>query len=507
MLFTSYQFILFLCLTGVLFYLVPKRFQTVVLLMASYLFYYFAGSSFILYILLTTVTTYIAAIAITCAGKDEGKKKLVLFLCLFVNLGLLAALKYGNFAIHTVNQIGSLFGRTGGIQRVDWVLPLGISFYTFQSVGYLVDVYRGKYPAEKNPVRFALFISFFPQLIQGPIGRFDDLAKTMFVPKQWKAERISSGLQRILWGYFKKLVIADRILIGVNTIIQNPESYRGAYVVIGALFYAFELYADFTGGIDITIGIGEVFGIKMTENFKRPFFSKTVKEYWTRWHITMGTWFKDYVFYPLAVCRPVRALTRACGKTFGRRAGKKIPVYICSFCVWFLTGLWHGASWNFIFWGLGNFLILMISSELEPVFQKFHSRFPKCKGNVAFRMFQVLRTIALMSFLRMFDCYRSVTETFRQMGSVVTGWDSRIFSDGSLLSLGLSMTDYLILLLGLALCIFVSLLQRKGSVRMQMKSLPVGARVAIWYGLFLTVLMFGAYGVGYDATQFIYNQF
>ena len=385
-------------------------------------------------------------------------------------------------------------------------LPMGISFYTFQSMGYLIDVYRGSCQAEKNLGKFALFVSFFPQLVQGPISRFADLSKSLYIPHFFDKKQILFGLERILWGFFKKLVLADRIVAGVNTIIHNPESYQGMYVFIGMLFYAYELYADFTGGIDITIGVAQVFGIQVKENFERPYFSKSIKEYWRRWHITMGTWFTDYIFYPVSVSTPMLKLSRFTRTCFGEAVGKRIPVYCSTVLVWFTTGLWHGASWNFIVWGLMNCMVIMVSQELEPYYCWFHKKF-QVKKLWWFQLFQIIRTIILMSVLRMFDCYRNVPLTFQMFGTMFTKYNFSIFWDKSLLTLGLARVDYMILLVGLVIMLIVSLIQRKGSVRERLYQKPEIIQVAVCYLMLFSILLFGAYGIGYDASQFIYNQF
>ncbi len=530
MLFTSYEFMIFVLVTAVLYYVVPKKMQWWVLLVADYVFYAIAGPEYLPFILVTTISAYLVGMKLRSQkaaveqymtvhkaemsreerkeykAKEKKKQWRWLLLALLFNLGILAVLKYTNFAISNVNSVVKAFGGEG-LQFVDLVLPLGISFYTFQTLGYVIDVYRGKYEAETNPFKFALFVSFFPQLVQGPISRFDDLSKSLFAEHKFDATTVSYGLQRILWGYFKKMVIADRMLIAVNEIIQNPDTYQGAYVFAGMLFYALELYADFTGGIDITIGIAQVLGVEVTENFRRPYFSKNIKEYWNRWHITMGTWFTDYIFYPISVCQPMLNVSKWSRKHLGDALGKRVPVYLSSFVVWFTTGIWHGASWNFIAWGLGNFVVIMVSQELEPLYRKFHSAFPAVKEKWAFRAFQVVRTILLMSSLRMFDCYRDVPLTFQMFGSMFTTWNWGEMLGGGLLELGLDGKDYVILFIGFLVLLTVSLVQRSGKVRDKIHAKPLTLRVAVWYGLFLAVLLFGAYGVGYDASQFIYNQF
>lgn len=530
MLFTSYGFIGLTAAVLVLYYTALKRYQWQLLLAASYAFYWFSGPKNLIFILVTTVTVFLAAQKISGLhqaqeaylkehkaqmSKEERKaykasvkssQRRWMLVCLLFNLGILAVLKYTNFFISNVNFFLDVFGSGKQLSFLNLILPMGISFYTFMAVGYLLDVYRGKYPAETHPGRFALFISFFPHVVQGPISRYDDVRGTLGVSHAFDWQQVSFGLERILWGYFKKVVIADRILTAVNTIIQNPETYDGIYVFLGMMFYALELYADFTGGIDITIGIAQTFGVTLKENFHRPYFSKNIAEYWRRWHITMGTWFTDYIFYPISVSQPMLKLNKAARKYFGDYIGKRMPVYTASAAVWFATGIWHGAAWNFIVWGMMNFAVLMISQEFEPFYKWFHKKF-HVDGTVGFKTFQVIRTVLLMSCLRMFDCYRDVPLTFRMFGDMLIHSRPGQLFDGRFWTLGLTAADYVLLAIGLCLLIFVSLLGRSGSVRARIAKKPLLFRFACWYLLFLAVLVFGAYGVGYDSSQFIYNQF
>ncbi len=271
--------------------------------------------------------------------------------------------------------------------------------------------------------------------------------------------------------------------------------------------YGVELYADFTGGIDITIGIAQAMGITVQENFIRPYFSKSVKEYWNRWHISMGSWFTDYIFYPVSVCKPMLDLSSFSRKHLGERAGRRVPVYVSCLLVWAATGIWHGAGWNFLVWGLSNCVVLLISQELEPLYRRFHKRFPVA-GTFGWRLVGVARTFFILCCLRTFDCYRDVPLTFRMLGSVVTSWNwGELFSPGRLLELGLTPADYGVVLLGILLMLGVSLWQRKGSVRGQIAKKTYGIRLAVWLLLFLMVLVWGSYGIGYEASQFIYNQF
>ena len=526
MLFTSFAFIAFMAVVIGLYYLVPKKAQWPLLLIASYFFYWCADPRYLIFVGVTTVSAYAVTLLLerldstqsaylkehkaeldkeqkkAYKAKMKSKKWTLLLLFLFLDLGILAVTKYTNFVIENINSFLS-----GGKQLalVDMIVPMGISYYTFQTVGYVIDVYRGKQEIQRNVFKLALFVSFFPQMAQGPISRYGDLSKTLYEPHSFQRNTVSYGLMRILWGYFKKLVIADRLLPGVLTLISG-QGYDGAYVLVAMVFYAFQLYCDFTGGIDITIGIAEAMGIRLAENFDLPFFSKNIKEYWNRWHITMGTWFTDYIFYPISVCKPMLKLSKWSREHLGKAVGKRVTVYLSSFAVWLTTGIWHGAAWNFIVWGLANWVVIMVSQELEPLYEKFHKTVP-VKGKWYYELFQILRTFLLMSAIRMFDCYRDVPLTFQKLWGMITRSNPGIFFDGSLLQLGIGVADYILLGVCLTVVLAVSLFKRKnGSVRNALygRSLAFYSLMAL---LLIVILVFGAYGIGFDSSQFIYNQF
>lgn len=549
MLFTSYGFIGFITVVFIVYYLFPKKAQWCFLLAASWFFYFLASPSYLIFIGATCLSTWLVSLKLDALhvrqedylrenkGKISREEKKAfkaqikkqqwkwLLVCLLFNLGILAVLKYTNFAIANFNGFLQVIGSSRQLSFVNLVLPMGISFYTFQTMGYIIDVYRGTCRAQKNPFKLALFVSFFPQLVQGPISRYSDLAESLYTPHYFDTKTVSYGLYRILWGYFKKLVIADRILAAVNTIIQDPETWQGGFVLVGMLFYAVELYADFTGGIDITIGIAQTMGIRVKENFVRPYFSKNIKEYWNRWHISMGTWFTDYIFYPISVCKPMLKLSTFSRRHFGDVIGKRVPVYLSALAVWFTTGLWHGASWNFIVWGLMNYAVIMISQELQPLYRRFHTRF-SVRDKAWYGVFEIIRTILLMSSLRMFDCYRNVPLTFRMFANMFTHFKISELNAEAFLSLGLSAAEYALLLVSLLIVLAVSITQEKlearakkaaaggdsaksdiRGVRDLIFSAPVAWKYIIFAVLVIVVIVFGAYGIGYDQTQFIYNQF
>ena len=528
MLFTSYTFVGFMAAVLLGYYLLPKKWQWPLLLVASYIFYWCADPMYLLFIGVTTVSTYFLSLWLdkvnstqkaylkehklelskedkkAYKGRMKKKKWQILLLCLLFNLGILSVTKYTNFVISNINN----FLSGDGLGLVDMIVPMGISFYTFQTMGYIIDVYRDKQPVQRNFFKLALFVSFFPQLVQGPISRYGDMSKTLYDPHPFERKTFSYGVMRILWGYFKKVVVADRLITAVKVLIgvNAMEQYTGAYVLVAMLFYAFQLYCDFTGGIDITIGLAQAMGIKLAENFNLPYFSRNIKEYWNRWHITMGTWFTDYIFYPISVCKPMLKLSKWSREHLGQAVGKRVTVYLSSFAVWLTTGIWHGAAWNFIVWGLMNWVVIMVSQELEPLYEKFHSQF-HLKGKGFYTVFEIIRTILLMSAIRMFDCYRDVPLTFKMVGTMFTRFNPSIFWDGSLMNLGLKGAEYILLVGCLAVILGVSLFKyHKGSVRDALYQ-----RSGVFYGAMLVllcaILVFGAYGMGFDSSQFIYNQF
>ena len=530
--FTSLSFLLFVTVACIIYYLVPKKSQWMVLLAASYGFYAAFGMVCMAVLLTVTLSVYLTAFRVgrmqerTAEGerrlsvegapleerkayklkRKKGMKRIVV-LCLLGNLSLLAVFKYINFGIDNLNRILSWSGRGGQITYVDLLLPLGISFYMFQSLGYLLDVYWKRTKVQKNLFKFALFVSFFPQLGQGPISRYGSLSETLYGGHPFDAGQVVSGLERILWGVFKKLVIADRIAVAVQTLSASPKYYRGTFVVVGMVFYAVQLYGDFTGGIDITIGVAQLFGVRLPENFERPFFAKGIKEYWRRWHITMGTWFRDYVFYPFSISRPLKKLTAFTKKHFGMRAARRVSVYTAAIVLWAATGIWHGAYWRFVVWGLMNGLVIIISQELEPLYGKFHERFPKLTGSSPYQAFMVIRTFFLMGSLRLFDNARGCRDAFISFGSIFTRWDFGRLTVQEFLDLGLSEADYVVVAVGVLLLFAVSMMQRKQPVREYLAGKPFVLRYLVFAGLFLSVVLFGIYGMGYDSAGFIYNQF
>lgn len=310
----------------------------------------------------------------------------------------------------------------------------------------------------------------------------------------------------MLWGYFKKLVVADRILPVILAVSQDMETWQGIYVWIGMICYTIQIYADFSGGIDIVIGAAQMFGIRLPENFDRPYFSKTVPEYWRRWHMSLMTWLREYIFYPASVCGPVNRLSRSVRARLGEKAARRVPVYSASLMVWLVVGIWHGATWGYVIWGMIHCGILLASQEFAPVSRRFHQRF-HLEGKRWFAALQILRTLFVLSLVQMLEYYRTVPNMLAMQWNMFTASSLGQLWDGRMAGLGLTAADWAVALAGTGLMFFVSLIQGKGSVRVQLAEKPFWQRAGIWYVLLVIVLVFGAYGQGYDASQFVYNQF
>lgn len=347
MLFNSYGFIVFFPIVVIVYFLLPKRISYLWLLAASYYFYMGWNAKYALLLLASTIITYVCGVLIQWLNERQpdkiNAKKWVVAGSFILNLAILFFFKYFNFTIESINAVLSHTSLPAVNTSLDALLPVGISFYTFQALGYTVDVYRGEIEAERNFFRYALFVSFFPQLVAGPIERSKNLLTQLRNPKPFSYERMCDGVMLMIWGYFLKLVIADRISIFVDNAYANVGVYDGKYLLIASMLFAAQIYCDFAGYSTIAIGAAEVMGFQLMDNFNCPYLSQSVAEFWRRWHISLGSWFRDYVYIPLG----------------GSRRGNGILIRNI-LIVWALTGLWHGASWNFIIWGLYFGILLLI---------------------------------------------------------------------------------------------------------------------------------------------------
>ena len=520
MLINSIKFVIFAALVVFLYYIVPLKKRWIVLLVSSYIFYFLSSKYLIVFILLSTLSIYLSGILIgkqddllaSCEDKEKKKelkvkvkkrKKLILTLGILFNVGILLVLKYSNFFITTVNSIVK-----SNIPLVKFLLPLGISYYTLQAISYVVDVYRGKYKAEKNFGKVALFVSFFPQMLEGPIGKFDELAEQLYEPHKFDYKRIKFAIQLMLWGFFKKLVIADRAAIYVNEVFGNYSNYSGIVIVMAVILYTVQIYAEFSGCIDIVRGVGQIFGVTMAENFKRPFFSKNIQEFWRRWHITLGAWLREYVFYPISFSKACINLTTWSKKIFKCYIGKLIPAAFALFFVWFGNGIWHGASWKYIFYGLYYYILTMLGMLLEPIFNKIIEKFKINTKAFGYRLWQMIRTttIVLIGML-IFRAHR-LKDAWNIFKSIFTFENIEKLFNGQLFNIGFKTSDFIVLAIGVLIMFVVSLLQEKNyNIREKISKQNIIFRWILYYGILFSIILFGIYGRGYSASSFIYGQF
>lgn len=530
----SLEFFVFLVIVSAFYFCLPKRFQWVCLLIASYVFYAWANIRIVAFLLFSTVSTFLVGLWLQKKNDEyakmladaaaEGvridkkalkkvwtkKKRWILAAGLVSNFLILGVVKYANFAIENLNSVLAAAGTGFSLNFINVVLPLGISFYTFQSAGYLIDVYRGKVEADRNIFRYALFVSYFPQIIQGPIGRHRDLAHQLFAPHAFDYTRVKFGLQRILWGFFKKLVIAERASVIVNQVFDNfrGEGYEGIILFLAAALYSVQIYGDFSGGIDIICGVSEIFGIELAENFKRPFFARSVSEFWQRWHITLGSWMRDYVFYPLALSKPFNRLGKSLRKFGSSYAAKVIPTCLASFIVFLLVGVWHGASWKYVAYGLYSAVFVSTATLLEPFYAKVREFFHVQPERFSFRCFQILRTNVLVIIGRYLSRANSFADALLMYKGTVTVWNPWVLVDGTLYELGLNRGNFSFLLLMIGLLLCVDYLQEKGyHLRESIAKQGIVFRWTIYIAALLAVLVFGMYGPAYNAADFVYQGF
>ncbi len=529
----SAQFLIFCAIVVIIYFAVPKRGQWWVLLAASMAFYASDSLRNVIFVLITATTTYGATRLMqrladnqktwlkenkTSAQKEEKdaykkkiqfRRRLVLVVTLVVNFGLLGYFKYLHMIISTISRI---IGGLGGAQIVDiWelIVPLGISFYTFQTMGYLIDIYWKKYPPEKNYLKVLLFVSFFPQMTQGPISNFKDLTTELFTKHSFTYHQFSWGVQRMIWGFFKKMVIANILAVYVSAVFANYHEYSGLTTLIGAFMYSVEIYADFSGYMDIVCGFCEILGIHLTENFERPYFSKSIAEYWRRWHITLGVWFKTYIYYPVAMMKWNQKLGRAAKKRFkkhGKMIGDTLPATLALVVVWLITGLWHGATWGYVVWGGVNGIFIIFALWMEPICNRWKQHLGIRENAFYWRAFTAIRTFVLVTFIKVLPEVGTLRDGLGLWANIFT----RPFFPTSLHEL-LPFVDsgskLLAVAIGTLLIFITSLIQRKRPIRQWLEDHTCYiARIVIFAALFVVIMLFGYPMLG-QSGGFMYAKF
>ena len=487
MLFNSLQFCVFFPAVTLLYFFLPHRFRWMLLLAASCLFYMAFIPYYICILLVTTLVDY--SVAIQLEKYEGARRRLLIASSIIVNVGFLAFFKYFNFINTNISEFARLIHWNYSIENLAIILPIGLSFHTFQAMGYTIDVYRRQQKPERHFGIFALYVMFYPQLVAGPIERSQNLIHQFYEKHVPDYARIASGLKLMLWGLFKKVVIADRVAVVVNQVYNNPHDYSGLPFVIATVFFAFQIYCDFSGYSDIAVGAAEVMGFKLMKNFDRPYFSKSIAEFWKRWHISLSTWFRDYLYIPLGGSR-----TTAARWQFNL------------FITFLVSGLWHGANWTFVIWGALNGFYLVFSLWTADIRKRVTdatgiSRLPQLHKGI-----KVLITFCLTCVAWVFFRAANVHDALYILQHMFDGWNSMIDLNvvrNSLSAMAINKTEFIIALFFILILQAVHIMQRRGSVREMLETKPLWLRWPLWYALALIVILFGYY----NSSPFIYFQF
>ena len=504
MLFNSWEFLIFFPVVVMVYFLIPKRVKYLWLLVTSYYFYMCWNPKYIVLIAFSTVATYFSGVLLDGIGARRRAgalgeasavrlRKLVVAGCFLVNLLILAFFKYWAFLLENVNTLLGRLGFAAIENRFSFVLPVGISFYTFQALSYTVDVYRGDIPAERNILKYALFVSFFPQLVAGPIERSGNLLADIHdIPnkKLWDYDRITRGLTLMLYGMFLKLVIADRVSIFVDGVFPRYAECGSGVLWAAAACFALQIYCDFASYSTIAIGAAKVMGFTLMENFDTPYFARSIKEFWRRWHISLSTWFRDYLYIPLGGSRCPRL----------RR-------YFNLMVVFLVSGLWHGAGWHFVIWGCLHGLYQIVGDVLAPARERVAALLRVNRASRAHKLFQTILTCALVVVAWVFFRADTLGQAMGYLGGMfalegVTG-------STELFSLGLDNVEWIILLCAVAVLLMFSLARynRHETPDQFLAGWRLPLRWLALYVLLFAIIIFGKYGPKYDKQAFIYFQF
>lgn len=525
---TSLYVFVFLPVCLAAYQIAPAKWRNKVLLGFSYLFFFMLSGKLLVYLLGTTLLTHYIGIWLAwlkseekreLAAADRAEKKeiksryqksgrRVLVLGIVILLSVLAYLKYYNFFIRNVTGILGGIALPLSLQEKQFLMPIGISFYTLQAIGYMADVYWGKIQAETNLLRMALFLGFFPQIMEGPICRYSDTADRLYDEKPLEWQNVSDGYVRIFWGLFKKKVIADRLAVIVGAVFEHYTNYSGAIVVAAAIAYTVQLYMEFSGCMDIVIGSGRLFGVCLPENFRQPFCAKNASEFWRRWHITLGTWFKAYIFYPVSVSRLVKKWNQYGRKHAGKYLTRLVTSAAALFPVWLCNGLWHGARWSYIFYGMYYFTLILMGMAVQPIRDKILDVCHIREDAVYWKIIQIAKTWVIIFTGELFFRANGLRAGIYMFRSIFWEFDIRQFWDGTLLNFGLGRADFIAVTVGCMIVAVIGFIKERGiNVQNALGKTAVPIRWCVYYALILGVIIFAAYGDGYQAVDLIYAGF
>lgn len=519
---------LFLPITLLLYAIIKKEKRWLVLLIASYVFFLSLSGKLIVYLLFSTLLVYYFGLwleknkndmskNINSLGSSEKSKirrvylkrsNMIVLVAVVINIGLLIGFKYTGFFVENINCLFSWLGIDASVDIPKIIVPIGISFYTLRGLSYIIDVKVGKIAATHNLSKIALYMAYFPIMMEGPICAYDKFGDSLVSGDDLKYKNITFGLQRILFGMMKKIVIADRLNPFVNNVFSQYGVLDGGIIFFGAIMYTIQLYMDFSGTMDLVIGSSEMFGIGVSENFKQPFFSKNISDFWTRWHITLGTWFKNYVFYPVSLSKPMKNITKFFRKYFGNHYGALISGGIALFIVWFCNGLWHGAAWTYILFGMYHFMLIMLGNVFTPLIKDICLKSKINRDSKGYVFLQIVKTTFLVIIGELIFRANSVQSIFVMLKNIVTNFSFNSINNGFIFKLGCDRSDFLIVCILLVVVFIVNLLKEKGvNIRECISNQNIFVRWTLYYLLILVIVIFGAYGFGYTPVDPLYANF
>lgn len=525
---TSLNFAAFVSASILLFIVFPQKYKWISLLISSICFYLAAGIQYIPFLTMTAFTTWAGAFFIDRNSQklkqelkgidsDRSRKKVlkasykkrqktILCLVLILNIGILCLCKLFKYLAVSFASLAAMLTGQAQLDALEFIVPLGISYYTFSTVGYLLDVYWKRYKCEKNFARFFLYAVYFPHIVQGPISRYSNLGQELKKPLSFRWDNFKYGCYLILWGYFKKLVIADRLNIFVTQAFWSTEHEASVYVA-AMVFDAIQIYADFSGYTDIVRGISQIFGVELEPNFNHPFFSRTVPEFWRRWHMSLGSWFKDYIYYPVTVSRPMKEISKRSAGKLSPRTIKFIITIIPVMITWLLTGLWHGTGKGYVLWGIYYGTLITLSVTFSHDIQRLQTRLGINTACFSWRLFQHIKIFCIFMGGRLLGRGIGPSFTLLIVKKVLRYPDFWAIWDGSLLQLGLDGKNLLIAFIGTGIMILVSILQERCRLRETFERQNLIFKWIILYGAIFSIFLLGIYGTSYNTSSFMYQQF
>ena len=507
--FTDFYFLCAFAVILVVYYTVPGKYQWGIIFVSNIIYYLLSGNPvLIIYPLLSITVVYICTRLITATEKVS-RRKAVLVIGIILLLSVLIILKYLRF-----------------INISELLIPLGLSYYTFTLIGYMVDVYNGISKLQKNPLKLLAFGMYFPALVSGPIMQYREISESFFAKHAFDPKRVIYGLLRMLWGFFKKLIISERLGVIVSVMFSDPNTFGGFNVFIAILLFTIQLYSDFSGLMDIVLGMSQALGIFLPENFNAPFLAPTISEYWRRWHITLGLWFREYVFYPILRTKAYTSMQTKLKSKLGKRAGKQISTFIAMFILWLLVGLWHGGKMTFVLGsGLLHWFFIVMEESLKSPFSKLWQRLNINSDCKTLQFIRIIRTFLLVNIGNAFFRSASVTDALRMFRKSVNGSESiipylagtlmkglsergiRAFSDVTII--GWNYVELGILIFSIILMLVVSLISilTKTDMRDRIARHTIPVRYTIWMLFLFFVILTAQYGPEYSSAEFIYQGF